>query len=110
MNMAKEQFGPVALGGAPLGNMYSWVSDADADATLATALGHGIRLFDVAPLYGLGLAEQRLGRFLREHPAALRPPVAPGHATFTVMVALGADSPSPFVATAVTAADADPAL
>jgi D-threo-aldose 1-dehydrogenase len=49
MNKGKEPFGPVALGVAPLGNLYSWVSDADADATLAAALGHGIKLFDVAP-------------------------------------------------------------
>lgn len=41
------------------------VSDHDAQATLARALECGIRLFDVAPLYGGGLAERRLGRALR---------------------------------------------
>lgn len=75
MNEGQGHFGRIALGVAPLGNLYSWVSDADADATLGTALRHGIRLFDVAPLYGLGLAEQRLGRFLREHPEA-RPAIS----------------------------------
>jgi D-threo-aldose 1-dehydrogenase len=75
MNTGQGSFGRLALGVAPLGNLYSCVSDADADATLATALGHGIRLFDVAPLYGLGLAEQRLGRFLRAHPA-VRPAIS----------------------------------
>jgi len=75
MNTEQGKFGRIALGVAPLGNLYSWVSDADADATLGAALGHGIRLFDVAPLYGLGLAEQRLGRFLHEHQGA-RPAIS----------------------------------
>src|SRR6266851_1307412 len=33
-----------------------------ADAVLASAVGHGLRYFDTAPLYGHGLAEQRVGR------------------------------------------------
>jgi D-threo-aldose 1-dehydrogenase len=57
--------GPLGLGLAPLGNLYTVVSDVDARATLAGAVGAGIRWFDVAPYYGFGLAEQRLGEFLR---------------------------------------------
>jgi len=64
------RFGPLGLGTAPLGNLYARVSDDDADATLSAALGHGICWFDVAPYYGFGLAEQRLGRFLRSSPRA----------------------------------------
>jgi D-threo-aldose 1-dehydrogenase len=60
--------GPLGLGCAPLGNLYTVVSDADARATLAGAAGAGIRWFDVAPYYGFGLAEQRLGDFLRSAP------------------------------------------
>jgi D-threo-aldose 1-dehydrogenase len=58
---------PLGLGVAPLGNLYAQVSDADAQATLAAAQRHGLHWFDVAPLYGYGLAEERLGRYLR-HP------------------------------------------
>lgn len=57
--------GSLGLGLAPLGNLYTVVSDADAQATLAAAAGAGIRWFDVAPYYGFGLAEQRLGEYLR---------------------------------------------
>jgi D-threo-aldose 1-dehydrogenase len=54
----------LGLGTGPLGNLYSPVSDDDAGATLERAWEAGIRYFDTAPLYGLGLAERRLGRFL----------------------------------------------
>jgi len=64
--------GPLGLGVAPLGNLYSRVSDEDAAATLAAAERSGIHWFDVAPLYGLGLAEQRLGRFLTQSNDARR--------------------------------------
>lgn len=37
-------------------------------ATLEAAYDAGFRHFDVAPLYGLGKGEERLGRFLEQHP------------------------------------------
>src|SRR5258708_10552161 len=52
----------VGVGTAPLGNMFEALSDEHADAVLASAVGHGLRYFDTAPLYGHGLAEQRVGR------------------------------------------------
>jgi D-threo-aldose 1-dehydrogenase len=58
----------LGLGSAPLGGLFEAVSDADAEATLSRAWALGIRYFDTAPLYGYGLAEQRLGRFLRAQP------------------------------------------
>ncbi len=58
----------LAVGGAQLGNLYREVSDAMAEATLAAAWDSGIRYFDTAPHYGLGLSERRLGEFLRGHP------------------------------------------
>ncbi|WP_234682116.1 aldo/keto reductase [Bradyrhizobium monzae] len=58
----------IGLGSAPLGGLFSAVSDADAEATLAAGWSAGIRFFDTAPLYGFGLAEQRLGAFLRQQP------------------------------------------
>jgi len=56
----------IGLGSAPLGGLFSAVSDADAEATVAKAWSLGVRFFDTAPLYGFGLAEQRLGAFLRQ--------------------------------------------
>src|SRR5260370_30400688 len=52
----------VGVGTAPLGNMFEAQSDEHADAVLASAVAHGLRYFDTAPLYGHGLAEQRVGR------------------------------------------------
>jgi D-threo-aldose 1-dehydrogenase len=42
--------------------MLAPVSDEVADAALAEAVRRGLRYFDTAPLYGHGLAEQRVGR------------------------------------------------
>ena len=56
--------GPLAIGTAPLGGLYTAVSDDDADATLTTAAEAGVTHFDSAPHYGRGLAESRLGAFL----------------------------------------------
>jgi D-threo-aldose 1-dehydrogenase len=54
----------LGLGTAWLGNMYTPVEAASAAAVVRQALGLGIRLIDTAPLYGYGLAEQRLGEAL----------------------------------------------
>jgi D-threo-aldose 1-dehydrogenase len=56
----------IGLGTAPLGGLFSPVSDADAEATIERAWSLGVRYFDTAPLYGFGLAERRLGNFLRQ--------------------------------------------
>lgn len=58
-------FTELGQGTAPLGNLYRAVPDDDAHAALEAAWGAGLRTFDTAPLYGLGLAETRLNRFLR---------------------------------------------
>ncbi|MFC7497086.1 MULTISPECIES: aldo/keto reductase [unclassified Nocardioides] len=58
----------LGLGGAQFGNLHREVSDETAAATLATAWDAGIRYFDTAPHYGLGLSERRLGALLRERP------------------------------------------
>ncbi|MGW8482976.1 aldo/keto reductase [Microbacterium sp. NPDC055903] len=51
----------LGLGCAPIGNLYTAVSDADALDTVVSALDHGIRFFDTAPNYGAGESERRLG-------------------------------------------------
>jgi len=58
------------LGTAPIGGLYAPVSAADAHATFDAAWQAGIRAFDTAPHYGVGLAEQRLGEFLAGKPRA----------------------------------------
>ncbi len=61
-------FTELGLGTAPLANLYRAVPEAEADAIVAAAWEGGVRHFDTAPLYGLGLAETRLNRFLRGRP------------------------------------------
>jgi D-threo-aldose 1-dehydrogenase len=63
---AELKFTELGFGAAPLGNLYRAHSNKDAHATLESAWKAGIRYFDTAPLYGLGLSETRLNNFLRE--------------------------------------------
>lgn len=55
---------PLAFGGAPVGNLYTEVADAEALQTIRTAWKGGIRHFDTAPYYGFGLSEIRIGAAL----------------------------------------------
>jgi D-threo-aldose 1-dehydrogenase len=52
------------IGGVPLGNEFAVVTDKDAYATIDAAWNAGVRYYDMAPWYGLGLAERRYGNFL----------------------------------------------
>lgn len=58
----------LGFGAASIGNLYRAVDAAAADAVLDAAWDGGIRIFDTAPHYGLGLSERRLGRFLQDKP------------------------------------------
>jgi D-threo-aldose 1-dehydrogenase len=58
----------LGFGGAPLGNLYAAISDAEAGATLQAAWEHGLRVFDTAPQYGVGLSEERFSRSLSTRP------------------------------------------
>jgi D-threo-aldose 1-dehydrogenase len=60
--------GPLGFGGAPLGNMFAPISEAQAGEALQAAWDSGVRYFDTAPHYGAGLAEHRFGDFLRSQP------------------------------------------
>ena len=62
------RFTELGFGTAPLGNLYRAISDAEAEAVLEAAWEAGVRYYDTAPLYGFGLAETRLNRFLRGKP------------------------------------------
>ncbi len=58
-------FTNLGFGAALLGNLYRAISNDEAEAILERAWDGGVRYFDTAPLYGLGLSETRLNRFLR---------------------------------------------
>ncbi len=58
----------LSLGGSQLGNLRREVADADARATIDAAWDVGVRSFDTAPHYGLGLSERRLCEALRSRP------------------------------------------
>ncbi|MFN0115181.1 MAG: aldo/keto reductase [Paracoccaceae bacterium] len=61
-------FTELGFGCAPLGNLFRAMSDDAAQAVLQAAWDSGVRYFDTAPLYGLGLSETRVNRFLRDKP------------------------------------------
>ncbi len=58
----------LGFGGAPVGNLFGPVSDADATATLDTAWDAGVRFYDTSPFYGRTLSEHRIGQVLRSKP------------------------------------------
>ncbi|MGW0601190.1 aldo/keto reductase [Streptomyces sp. NPDC002776] len=58
----------LGFGAGALGNLYTPISDEQAYEAVGAAWDRGIRYFDTAPHYGLGLSERRLGAALRERP------------------------------------------
>ncbi len=56
----------LGLGGAPLGNLFEILPDAQALGTVEAAFDAGVGHFDMAPQYGHGVAEHRFGHVLRE--------------------------------------------
>ncbi|MEV2252741.1 aldo/keto reductase [Streptomyces sp. NPDC050147] len=72
---ARHRIGPggvevteLSFGAAGLGNLYTPITDEDAAAAIDAAWDAGIRYFDTAPHYGIGLSERRLGEALRARP------------------------------------------
>jgi len=59
---------PLGLGGAPLGNLFHAVAQAEALALVRHAVACGTRYFDTAPHYGHGRSELRFGSVLSEVP------------------------------------------
>lgn len=57
-----------SFGTAPLGGMYRACPRETAMETLEAAWSAGLRFIDTAPWYGFGLAERRVGDFLRDKP------------------------------------------
>ncbi|MFS8099917.1 aldo/keto reductase [Lentzea alba] len=65
MKVAVSRLG---FGAAPIGNLYREVSDEEAFGAVEAAWQTGVRYFDTAPHYGLGLSERRLGVALAGRP------------------------------------------
>lgn len=51
----------LGLGAAQFGNLFTKTTDDESRRSTTAALDDGIRYFDTAPHYGLGLSERRLG-------------------------------------------------
>ncbi|MEU5041711.1 aldo/keto reductase [Streptomyces griseorubiginosus] len=73
MHRRKIPHTPVAVtelgfGAAVIGNLYRVTAPQTASAAIDAAWDAGVRYFDTAPHYGLGLSERRLGAALRERP------------------------------------------
>jgi D-threo-aldose 1-dehydrogenase len=60
----------LSLGCSQLGNLHHAIDDDTARATVDAAWDEGVRYFDTAPHYGLGLSERRLGAALATRPRA----------------------------------------
>jgi D-threo-aldose 1-dehydrogenase len=58
----------LGLGCASVGSMYGFVNEEEGTATIRETYEIGVRYFDVAPLYGHGSAERRVGEGLRDAP------------------------------------------
>ncbi|TWE21236.1 D-threo-aldose 1-dehydrogenase [Kitasatospora atroaurantiaca] len=58
----------LAFGAAAIGNLFTQVTDTEAEQAVTAAWEAGVRYFDTAPHYGLGLSERRLGTVLRGLP------------------------------------------
>ncbi len=54
------------MGTSPFGNLFRETTDEDTAAAVDAAWDGGVRYFDTAPHYGLGLGEKRLGAGLRD--------------------------------------------
>jgi len=59
-------FTSLGFGSAPLGNFLRALDERECDETITATWRRGLRYFDTAPLYGLGLSEIRVGRVLRQ--------------------------------------------
>jgi D-threo-aldose 1-dehydrogenase len=59
-------FSQLGLGSAPLGNYLRPLPEEEYTALLEGTWDSGLRYFDTAPFYGLGLSEMRVGRQLHK--------------------------------------------
>jgi myo-inositol catabolism protein IolS len=62
--LSRIGFGGAALSGEGGGYGFGLMTEKEAEALLKTAWESSITVFDTAPIYGFGLSEERLGKFL----------------------------------------------
>lgn len=67
-NETVQRINRLGLGLSQLGNMGRVTADAEAAEVVRTSWDAGVRYYDTAPHYGLGLSETRAGRLLSEFP------------------------------------------
>lgn len=60
----------LGFGAAVIGGLHRWVDEDNALDAVHTAWELGIRYYDTAPHYGLGLSERRIGKALASRPRA----------------------------------------
>jgi D-threo-aldose 1-dehydrogenase len=58
----------LGFGAAVIGSLYRWVDEETAIGAVDAAWSLGVRYYDTAPHYGLGLSERRLGKALAGKP------------------------------------------
>ncbi|HEX5994322.1 MAG TPA: aldo/keto reductase [Jiangellales bacterium] len=73
MRISRIGIGAWAFGGAGWVDTWGVQDDTDSIAAIRRAVGGGVNWIDTAPIYGLGHAEEVVGRALRSLPAADRP-------------------------------------
>ena len=56
----------LGFGAAVIAGLHRWVDEETALEAVNTAWDLGIRYYDTAPHYGLGLSERRLGKALAQ--------------------------------------------
>ncbi|MET9778316.1 aldo/keto reductase [Streptomyces sp. NPDC006367] len=59
---------PLGFGAAAIAGLYTEVGEEQAHEAVRAAWRRGVRYFDTAPHYGLGVSERRLGAALRAYP------------------------------------------
>ena len=62
-----EFIGEIGLGTWQLGPDWGGVEDKTAYEIVQAAVDHGVNFIDTADIYGMGLSEERIGRFLKSN-------------------------------------------
>ena len=65
INSVNLEVSELGMGTAPIGGWPKAVNEKQSFQTLQLAWEKGIRFYDTAPFYGSGMAEERLGNFLK---------------------------------------------
>lgn len=62
--LSRVTFGGASLSGEGGGYGFGEMSESESETLVKAAWDAGINVFDTAPIYGFGLSEERLGRYL----------------------------------------------